>query len=112
MIDFAPTSIPPGSDKIDVLRDRVEQGLPLWHPDDNRAPAPLKRVELKGSASRKCGFAVVEIESLEVLKETFDKFAAYAIHREGETVLKSSDRGKREAAGLALREAARLRSEP
>lgn len=110
MTDFAPTTVPPGSGKVEVLRQRVEQGFPLWHPDDNRAAAPLKKVESSGCSAKR-GFAVVEIESMEVLKETFDRYAAYAVHREGETVLKFSDRGKRDAAGLALREAVRIRSE-
>ncbi len=34
-VDFPPTDAPPGSpEKIDVLRSRIEQGLPLWHPLD------------------------------------------------------------------------------
>lgn len=33
---YQPTSFSPGSnDKIEVLRRRVELGLPLWHPQDN-----------------------------------------------------------------------------
>jgi hypothetical protein len=33
--DFAPTDAPAGSpQKIDVLRKRVELGLPLWHEED------------------------------------------------------------------------------
>jgi hypothetical protein len=33
---FFPTMFGPGSgQKIDVLRQRVELGLPLWHPRDN-----------------------------------------------------------------------------
>ncbi len=33
--DFLPTDAPAGSRaKIDVLADRVLQGLPLWHPED------------------------------------------------------------------------------
>ena len=32
---FSPTAAPAGSsEKIDVLRKRVELGLPLWHDDD------------------------------------------------------------------------------
>ncbi len=35
--DFEPTSAPAGSDeKIEVLRRRVEMGLPLWHAKDRR----------------------------------------------------------------------------
>ena len=33
--DFLPTSEPAGSDgKIEVLRERIERGMPLWHEDD------------------------------------------------------------------------------
>ena len=33
--DFLPTDAPAGSpEKIDVLRKRVELGLPLWHDND------------------------------------------------------------------------------
>jgi hypothetical protein len=32
---FVPTDAPAGSpEKIEILRARVEQGLPLWHPND------------------------------------------------------------------------------
>jgi hypothetical protein len=35
--DFAPTNAPAGSDeKIAILRQRVELGLPLWHGEDRR----------------------------------------------------------------------------
>ena len=34
---FFPTMFSPGSDeKIEVLRQRVELGLPLWHEDDEK----------------------------------------------------------------------------
>ena len=34
-LEFSPTDAPVGSrEKIDVLAERVEQGLPLWHPKD------------------------------------------------------------------------------
>ena len=34
-IDFVSTSAPAGSQaKIEILRSRVEQGVPLWHEDD------------------------------------------------------------------------------
>ena len=34
-IDFRPTDAPAGSpEKIDILRKRVELGLPLWHDND------------------------------------------------------------------------------
>lgn len=33
--EFSPTDAPAGSqDKIDVLRRRVERGMPLWHDED------------------------------------------------------------------------------
>jgi len=33
---FTPTEASPGSmEKIEVLRTRVQFGLPLWHPEDN-----------------------------------------------------------------------------
>ena len=33
--DFEPTNAPAGSqEKIDILRHRVENGLPLWHDKD------------------------------------------------------------------------------
>ena len=35
--DFEPTDAPAGSEeKIEVLRRRVEMGLPLWHKEDRR----------------------------------------------------------------------------
>ncbi len=35
--EFEPTGAPAGSDeKIEVLRSRVEMGLPLWHRNDRR----------------------------------------------------------------------------
>ena len=34
-MNFEPTPYPPGShEKIDLLRDREDAGLPLWHPLD------------------------------------------------------------------------------
>ena len=33
--DFSPTSAPAGSrEKLDVLAERVQMGVPLWHPED------------------------------------------------------------------------------
>jgi hypothetical protein len=33
--DFSPTDAPAGSrSKLDVLAERVQKGLPLWHPQD------------------------------------------------------------------------------
>ena len=35
--EFIPTDAPAGSEeKIEVLRRRVEHGMPLWHSDDRR----------------------------------------------------------------------------
>lgn len=35
--EFEPTDAPAGSpEKIEILRRRVEQGLPLWHSSDRR----------------------------------------------------------------------------
>ena len=35
--DFTPTDAYPGcSEKVEVLRERAERGLPLWHRDDFR----------------------------------------------------------------------------
>ena len=34
--DFAPTHAPAGSkQKIDVLAERIQRGMPLWHPEDS-----------------------------------------------------------------------------
>ena len=34
--DFVPTAAPAGSrQKIDVLAERIQRGLPLWHPQDS-----------------------------------------------------------------------------
>jgi hypothetical protein len=32
----ATAALPGTSEKLDVLADRLEQGLPLWHPSDRR----------------------------------------------------------------------------
>ena len=33
--DFSPTSAPAGSkQKIDILAERIQRGMPLWHPED------------------------------------------------------------------------------
>ena len=35
--EFSSTEALPGSDsKLDVLADRLAQGLPLWHPEDRQ----------------------------------------------------------------------------
>ncbi len=35
--DFQATDAPAGSrEKIDILAQRIEQGMPLWHGDDRR----------------------------------------------------------------------------
>jgi hypothetical protein len=34
--EFAPTTAPAGSkQKIDILADRIQRGMPLWHPEDS-----------------------------------------------------------------------------
>ena len=34
--DFAPTHAPAGSkQKIDILAERIQRGMPLWHPEDS-----------------------------------------------------------------------------
>ncbi|MCS5616847.1 MAG: hypothetical protein O3C39_11895 [Planctomycetota bacterium] len=34
--DFSPTKAPAGSrEKIDILADRIQRGMPLWHPEDS-----------------------------------------------------------------------------
>jgi hypothetical protein len=38
--DFIPTTAPAGTrQKIDVLAERIERGLPLWHPEDSTETA-------------------------------------------------------------------------
>ncbi|MFM8577199.1 MAG: hypothetical protein ACKOCN_00105 [Planctomycetaceae bacterium] len=38
--DFNPTTAPAGSrQKIYVLAERIERGLPLWHPEDSTETA-------------------------------------------------------------------------
>jgi hypothetical protein len=33
--EFSPTDAPAGSrDKLEILAERIQQGLPLWHPED------------------------------------------------------------------------------
>lgn len=34
-VEFSPTDAPAGSDeKLAVLKERIDKGLPLWHPND------------------------------------------------------------------------------
>ena len=34
--EFTPTTAPAGSrQKIDVLAERIQRGMPLWHPEDS-----------------------------------------------------------------------------
>ena len=44
---FAPTGAMPGTrDKLEVLAERVRNGLPLWHPNDREDvddPAPINK---------------------------------------------------------------------
>jgi hypothetical protein len=38
MDEFVPTDAFGGSiEKIEILRSRLEKGLPLWHPNDNKS---------------------------------------------------------------------------
>ena len=35
-MDFVPTTAPAGSkQKITLLADRIQRGMPLWHPEDS-----------------------------------------------------------------------------
>ena len=39
---FSPTRALPGShEKLNVLAERIQQGLPLWHSDDSRSYSDL-----------------------------------------------------------------------
>ena len=34
--EFVPTHAPAGSrEKIDILAERIQRGMPLWHPEDS-----------------------------------------------------------------------------
>ncbi len=34
--EFIPTSAPAGSrQKLDILAERIQRGMPLWHPEDS-----------------------------------------------------------------------------
>jgi len=40
--EFTPTAAPAGSrQKIDVLAERIQRGMPLWHPEDTTDSADL-----------------------------------------------------------------------
>jgi hypothetical protein len=40
-VDFAPTCAPAGSkQKIDILAERIQRGMPLWHPEDSTESSP------------------------------------------------------------------------
>ncbi len=40
--EFIPTAAPAGSrQKIDVLAERIQRGMPLWHPEDTTDSADL-----------------------------------------------------------------------
>ena len=40
--EFIPTAAPAGSrQKIDVLAERIQRGMPLWHPEDTTDTADL-----------------------------------------------------------------------
>lgn len=36
MVEPEPTSVPPGPRKVEVLANRLQAGLPLWHPNDEK----------------------------------------------------------------------------
>ncbi len=43
--EFIPTAAPAGSrEKIDVLAERIQRGMPLWHPEDSTDSAELLAV--------------------------------------------------------------------
>jgi hypothetical protein len=40
--EFTPTAAPAGSrQKIDILAERIQRGMPLWHPEDTTDTADL-----------------------------------------------------------------------
>ena len=40
--EFIPTTAPAGSkQKIDILAERIQRGMPLWHPEDTTETAAL-----------------------------------------------------------------------
>jgi hypothetical protein len=40
--EFTPTCAPAGSkQKIDILAERIQRGMPLWHPEDSTGSAVL-----------------------------------------------------------------------
>jgi len=47
--EFQPTCAPAGSkQKIDVLADRIQRGMPLWHPEDS-TDSPAGELVASGS---------------------------------------------------------------
>jgi len=40
--EFIPTTAPAGSkQKIDILAERIQRGMPLWHPEDSTESSAL-----------------------------------------------------------------------
>jgi hypothetical protein len=46
VVNLKATAAMPGStEKLDVLAERLQQGLPLWHPSDRRNYEDLEKIE-------------------------------------------------------------------
>ena len=46
VVNLKATAAMPGStEKLDVLADRLRQGLPLWHPSDRRNYEDIEQIE-------------------------------------------------------------------
>ena len=53
--EFAATNAEPGSrEKLDILADRIRQGMPLWHPEDRHVEDELLQRQLSASANAAC----------------------------------------------------------
>ena len=53
--EFAATDAEPGSrEKLDILADRIRQGMPLWHPEDRHVEDELLQRQLSASANVTC----------------------------------------------------------
>jgi hypothetical protein len=73
--NFIPTDAPPGSEeKIDILRQRLEKGLPLWHKRD-------RKDYVKGGAKQMDRlFAQAAQIANRSLGETFDELEQAGVH--------------------------------